>query len=360
MFLLIYYINFFFKVKLIFNDPFKKKMIILGIETSCDETGIAVYDNFNGIVCKYTYSQKIHYVYGGTVPELASDDHLKKIFKLIFLTLKLEKILLRDINLISYTIGPGLKNSLLIGIIVGKSLSFALGIPSLGVNHLKAHIMISFLFNEKIEFPSLVLLLSGAHTFLIEVNDFDNFFILGRTLDDSIGETFDKISRCLNIIPSNGKTLEFISKKDCLFSGLGFFNSCYFSTNLNFSFSGIKSAVIRHINKLQYIANKDLCNISYNFQSTIIRLICIKCLNLFFIKKYKCLLLSGGVAANSYLRKSLKNYSYIFDIKFCTQPIEYCTDNGVMISFLGFIYFNKNVFDYNFDVLIKPNIGFNL
>lgn len=335
-------------------------MIILGIETSCDETGIAIYDKFNGIVCKYTYSQKIHYVYGGTVPELASNDHLKKIFKLIFLTLKLKRILIKDISLISYTIGPGLKSSLFIGILVGKTLSFALAIPSLGVNHLKAHIMISFLFNKKIEFPSLVLLLSGAHTFMIEINNFDVFFILGRTLDDSIGETFDKIARCLKLIPANGKTLECMSKKNFLISNLRYFNSCYFSTNLNFSFSGIKSSVIRHINSSKYITNNDICNISYNFQTTIIRLVCIKCLSLFPIKKYKCLLLCGGVAANFYLRKSLKNYAYIFDIKFCTQPIEYCTDNGVMISFLGFIYFNKNVFDYNFNVMVKPNIGFNI
>ncbi|HIH2762726.1 MAG TPA: tRNA (adenosine(37)-N6)-threonylcarbamoyltransferase complex transferase subunit TsaD [Candidatus Azoamicus sp.] len=335
-------------------------MIILGIETSCDETGIAIYDKFSGIVCKYTYSQKIHYVYGGTVPELASNDHLKKIFKLIFLTLKLKKILIKDISLISYTIGPGLKSSLFIGILVGKTLSLALAIPSLGVNHLKAHIMISFLFNKKIEFPSLVLLLSGAHTFMIEINNFDVFFILGRTLDDSIGETFDKIARCLKLIPANGKTLEYMSKKNFLISNLGYFNSCYFSTNLNFSFSGIKSSVIRYINSNKYITHDDICNISYNFQATIIRLICIKCLSLFSVKKYKCLLLCGGVAANFYLRKSLKNYVYIFDIKFCTQPNEYCTDNGVMISFLGFIYFNKNVFDYNFNVMVKPNIGFNI
>jgi N6-L-threonylcarbamoyladenine synthase len=332
------------------------KMIILGIETSCDETGIAIYDNLNGLICEYTYSQKIHCFYGGTVPELASNDHFKKIFKLIFLTLKIKKILFKDINLISYTIGPGLKSSLFIGILVGKALSFALGIPCLGVNHLKAHIFISFLFNKKITFPSLVLFLSGAHTFLIEMNDFDNFFILGETLDDSVGETFDKIARCLKIIPSNGKNLEFFSRKNFLFSNLGYFNSCYFSSNLNFSFSGIKSSVIRYINKLGVTTLNDKCNISYNFQTTLIRVICNKCLTLFLSKNYKCLLLSGGVASNFYLRKSLKNYSYIFNVNFCTQPIRYCTDNGAMISFLGCFYFNKNIFDKNFNIIVKPNI----
>ncbi len=333
-------------------------MIILGIETSCDETGIALYDYEKGLVCEYTYSQKVHFLYGGTVPELASKEHVKKIFKLIFLTLKLKKILIDDISFICYTIGPGLKNSLLIGVLVGKSLSLGLKIPSLGVNHLKAHIMISFLFNANITFPSIILFLSGANTFLIEMNDFDNFFILGKTLDDSVGETFDKIARALRILPSNGRYLEIFSKKKFIFSNLYYFNSCYSSSNLNFSFSGIKTAVIRHIINLD-LTDNDICNISYNFQATLVRLICNKCLFLFRKKKYKCLLLSGGVAANFYLRMSLRNYSYIFDVNFCTQPIKYCTDNGVMISFLGFIFVNKNIFDKNFDFLIKPNINFN-
>lgn len=333
-------------------------MIILGIETSCDETGIALYDYENGVLCEYTYSQKIHYFYGGTVPELASNDHLKKIFKLIFLTLKLKKILINDISIICYTIGPGLKNSLCIGIIAGKSLSLALRIPALGINHLKAHIMISFLFNFNITFPSIILFLSGANTLLIEMNSFDDFFILGKTLDDSIGETFDKIARALKLVPSNGKTLEFFSKKRFIFSNLYYFNSCYLSSNLNFSFSGIKTSVIRHISNI-YLNNNDVCNISYNFQVALIRLICNKCIILFNKKRYKCLLLSGGVAANFYLRMALKNYSYVFDIKFCTQPIKYCTDNGVMISFLGFILVNKNIFDKNFNIVIKPNINFN-
>lgn len=335
-------------------------MIILGIETSCDETGIALYDSLNGLISEYTYSQKVHYSYGGTVPELASNDHLKKIFKLIFFTLKLKKILFKDVNLISYTIGPGLKNSLFIGVLVGKTLSFSLGIPSLGINHLKAHIMISFLFNKFIDFPSLVLFLSGAHTFLIEMSNFNSFFVLGETLDDSIGETFDKIARCLKILPSNGKNLELFSRKKFLFSNLGYFDSCYVSLNLNFSFSGVKSSVIRHINKLKVITFNDQCNISYNFQVSLVRIVCNKCLNIFFKKKYKCLLLSGGVASNFYLRKTLKNYSYIFNINFCTQPIKYCTDNGAMIAFLGFFCFNKNFFDKNFNVVIKPNIRFNL
>lgn len=332
-------------------------MIILGIETSCDETGIAIYDNLKGTISEYTYSQKVHTAYGGTVPELASNDHLKKIFKLIFLTLKFKNILISDLNLIAYTIGPGLKSSLFIGILVSKTLAFSLNIPSIGINHLKAHIMISFLFNKLISFPSLVLFLSGAHTFLIEMNDFDNFFIIGKTLDDSIGETFDKVARALKLIPANGKTLEYVSKNHFIFLNLNYLNSCYFGINLNFSFSGIKSAVIRHINKLSLNEN-DIRNISYNFQISLVRLICNKCLILFLSNKYKCLLLSGGVASNIYLRKSLKNYSYIFNIKYCTQPIKYCTDNGVMIAFLGFIYINRNFFDYDFSIVVKPNIGF--
>lgn len=333
-------------------------MIILGIETSCDETGIAIYDSINGVLFEYIYSQKIHSIYGGTVPELASKDHLKKIFRLIIFTLKSKKILLCDINFISYTIGPGLKSALFIGIFVGKSLSFSLGIPSIGVNHLKAHVIISFLFNKVIIFPAIILFLSGAHTFLIEMNGLDNFFVIGRTLDDSIGETFDKVARSLKLMPANGKTLESFSRSDFIFANLNYFNSCYLSINSNFSFSGIKSAVIRNINNSNLDEN-EVANISYNFQTALIRIICNKCLDLFRSEKYKCILLSGGVASNFFLRKTLKNYSYVFGINFCTQPVKYCTDNGLMISFLGFICINKNIFDKNFNIVVKPNIGFN-
>ena len=180
-------------------------MIILGLETSCDETGIAIYNNKLGIISEYTYVQKVHNTYGGTVPDLASKDHLKKILKLVLFTLKLKKLTFLNLNYISYTIGPGLKQALLIDVVFGKTIAFALNIPSVGVNHLKSHISISLMFNKIFNFPILVLFLSGGNSFLLEMIDFDNFFVLGRTLDDIVGEVFDKTSRALGLFPASGK-----------------------------------------------------------------------------------------------------------------------------------------------------------
>lgn len=331
-------------------------MIILGIETSCDETGIAIYDSKCGILFEYTYSQNIHKLYGGTVPELASKDHLKKIIKLILFTLKKIRLTISDINCISYTIGPGLKSSLFIGIVIGKTLSFALNIPAIGVNHLKSHIAIAFLFNRCIKFPVLILFLSGAHTFILEMNNFDRYIILGQTLDDSVGETFDKIARSLKLIPNNGKKIEKYANKNKYFSNLNYPKSYCYSNNFDFSFSGVKSAVIRDISNRD-LTVKNKINIAYNFQNTLIKIILDKCVKLICDKKYKIIILSGGVSSNKELRLSLNNYAYLFDVKFCTQPIKYCTDNGAMIAFFGFIKFSDNIFDRNLNIFIKPNLG---
>lgn len=328
-------------------------MIILGLETSCDETGIAVYNSFNGIISEYTYTQQIHSQYGGTVPELASKDHFKKILKLILFTLKSKKLVFTDLTCIAYTSGPGLKNALLIGVTFGKIIAFSLNIPSIGVNHLKSHIIIALLFNKLFDFPILVLFLSGAHSFLLEMINFDEFFILGKTLDDSIGEVFDKISRSLKMVPSNGKMIEKFSKKK-----FRFINKHYpkqYNNTHDFSFSGIKSAVIRDISSSVILYN-DICNISYNLQNTLIKIVFNKCFNLLSSGKYKYFILSGGVSANKELRLLFKNYSYLFNLKFFTQPIKYCTDNGAMIAFLGFIRINNNFFDKNFNIIIKPNL----
>lgn len=330
-------------------------MIILGIETSCDDTGISIYDSSLGILNEYIYNQKIHYLYGGTVPEIASKYHFKKIFKLILLTLKIKKILLKDLDLISYTVGPGLKNSLFVGVLVGKSIATFLRIPSIGINHLKAHVFISFLFNKKINFPSAVLFLSGAHSFFLEMLSFNEFNILGKTLDDSIGETFDKIARILNIIPQNGVGIEIFSKKDFSFKNLNYPKSLHNNINdFNFSFSGIKSYISRDFILNKLTLNK--CNVAYNFQNTLFKMICFKFIKLVVTKKIKSLILAGGVSSNKNLRVLLYNYCYLFNVDFCTQPTKYCTDNGSMIAFSGIINFSEHRFDRSLSLFIKSNI----
>lgn len=328
-------------------------MIVLGLETSCDETGIAIYNTITGILYEYTYVQNVHSLYGGVVPNLASKEHFKKILKLVILTLKNKHLTFNDINFVSYTIGPGLKSSLLVGVLVGKIISFSLNIPSVGINHLKSHISLSFLFYKYIKMPCLVLFLSGAHTFILEMIQFNEFNVKGRTLDDSLGETFDKIARALKLIPSSGKMIEICSQKKKNFKNTNY--PKIHCNSLDFSFSGIKSAVIRDIKK-NILSKEDVCNISYNFQNTVFKVILDKIITLFFSKKYKIFIFSGGVSANKEFRLALANYAYFFNIVFCIQPIKYCTDNGVMVAFLGFINFSNNFFDKNFDIVIKPNL----
>ncbi len=249
--------------------------IILGIETSCDETGVSIYNNKKGILSEYTYTQTVHYKYGGIIPELASRNHEKKLLNLVILTLKKARIKLSDINIIAYTGNPGLSSSLLFGITFSKSLSYSLNIPSIEINHLEAHILISFLFNKKITFPSLVVLISGAHTILVEIKNYNTFLLLGKTLDDGVGEAFDKAARSLNIKPCNGLSIEKISKLKFNFENLKFPQPLSKSNCFNLSFSGLKTCVNKNIKKNMLNLNKS--NIAYNFQNTIIKTLLRKC-----------------------------------------------------------------------------------
>lgn len=333
------------------------KLIILGIETSCDDTGISIYNNANGILSEYIYNQTSHIKYGGTIPELASRDHLKRLMKLILLTLKKADLSLDDINCIAYTKGPGLNGPLLIGATIGKSLSYALKIPSIGINHLKAHIAILFPFGKKIVFPSLVLLISGAHTLLLKMLDFECFYFIGGTLDDGVGETFDKIARSLNLIPMNGVSIEKQSSNDFKFINLRFPQPLS-KQSLNFSFSGLKTSVINTV-KISNINPESKSNISYNFQNTIIKMIIDKCRTILNKESFKSILLAGGVSSNKELRLAVSNIAESLHINIYLSPKKYCTDNGSMIAFLGFVDFVMGKYDNNFFIKVFPDLKLN-
>ena len=229
------------------------KIITLGIETSCDETGISLYNNENGILSEYVYSQSVHRIYGGTVPELASRDHAKWLLPLFMYTLKKAGVNIEEINCISYTKGPGLNGPLLVGSSFSKSLSLALSIPCVGVNHLEAHLLTAFMFN-KIKFPCLAFIISGAHTIVLRLDSYSDFIFLGETLDDGVGEVFDKVARSLKVEPFNGSSIERISRKLMYFKNLYFPRSFYRSDCFNFSFSGLKTHVLKLIcNRQQHV-----------------------------------------------------------------------------------------------------------
>jgi len=331
------------------------KLLTLGIETSCDETGVSLYNNENGILSEYTYSQQIHTEYGGTVPELASRDHIKKLANLVIYTLKNAKKTVNDLNGIAYTKGPGLSGSLLVGSSFAKSLAMSLSIPSVGINHLEAHLFTLFLFN-KIKFPCLAVLISGAHTIIFKLYTYNSIEILGETLDDSVGETFDKVARFLKLRPINGKSIENLSKNINYFKHLDLPKPFYKSKCYNFSFSGLKTKVLTLDKENKFFKTKS--NLSYNFQNTVIKIIINKCKKIIENNDIKSILISGGVSSNNELRIEVSNLASALNIESYFSPSKYCMDNGTMVAFLGFIKLFENCFDRNLSIDILPRMKF--
>ncbi len=327
------------------------KLIILGIETSCDETGISIFNNKDGILSEYIFTQKIHIKYGGTVPELASSDHLKKIFNIIFFVSKKAYIKITDLNIIAYVKGPGLKGPLFIGASVAKSLSLFLNIPAIGINHLEAHILINLIFNINLKFPGLTLLLSGGHTMLLKLLNYKKLKIIGETLDDSVGETFDKVARLMKLSPITGLSIEKKIQYKFIYTKLNLAKFLRRSNCNNFSFSGLKSEILRLNNKV------DKLNLLYNFQNTVINIFTVKCRKFLYCdKSIKCIILAGGVSANKELRLALLNLTEEFNIDLNFLPKKYCTDNGTMIAFLGFIKNYDGFFDLKLNIDVFPDL----
>lgn len=330
------------------------KLIYLGIETSCDDTGISIFNNQKKIISEYILTQKIHHAYGGTVPELAARDHLKHTFKLILYILKKSKLKINDLNCIAYTKGPGLKGALFIGISLAKTLSLLLKIPSIGINHLEAHILINFAFDSNFKFPSLVLLVSGAHTIMLKMTKHHIFKIIGESADDGVGESFDKVARSLKLIPANGVSIEKKMPYKFIYKNMQFLKNRKNIKHYNFSFSGIKSEILKIQNKYTETNSK---NIIYNFQNTITNTFTSKIRTLLSTDNtFKNIILGGGVSANKELRIAMKNISEEFHITFKTLPKKYCTDNGSMIAFLGFIKMNNGFFDNTLNITAFPTL----
>lgn len=328
-----------------------EKLNILGIETSCDETAISIFNNKYGIISEYIFTQTVHNFYGGTVPELASRDHLYKIFKIFFFVLKKEKFSFKSLNNIAYTKGPGLKGSLLVGSSFAKSLGFTLNIPTIGINHLEAHFLISLAFSNKLKYPLITLLVSGAHTIMLKLNNYNNFELIGESLDDGVGEAFDKIARLFKLKPASGLSIEYFTKYKKKYKNLYMLNKSKYSHSYNFSFSGLKSSLTR-LEK-----NFDRTNLIYNFECVIISMFFNKCK--IFIKKNKdisSIIIAGGVSSNKELRISIRNLCEEFNLFFFSLPKKYCTDNASMIAILGLIKFYDGFYDNEVSINSYPDL----
>lgn len=318
-------------------------MKILGIETSCDETGIAIYDTDKGLIADQLYSQiELHAQYGGVFPEVASRDHIKKTVPLIKQACDEAKISLKDLDGIAYTAGPGLIGALLVGSSVGCSLAWALDLPSIEVHHMEGHLLAPLLDDNKPEFPFVCLLVSGGHSLLVDVKAMGDYTILGDTLDDAAGEAFDKTAKLLGLGYPGGKILSELATQGDE-TRFKFPRPMLNRPGLDFSFSGLKTAVritwMKEIEKPDYIEaqHKDqlIKDIAASFQLAIVDTLVKKCQRAIKQTEYETLVIAGGVSANTELRRQLKLLENKLRIKSFFPALKYCTDNGAMIAFAG-------------------------
>jgi N6-L-threonylcarbamoyladenine synthase len=315
-------------------------MRILGIESSCDETGLAIYDGEKGVLGEVLYSQiPAHAIYGGVVPELASRDHIRKISPLLKALLKEANLTLEEIDGIAYTQGPGLQGALLVGATFAKSLAFALGKPALGVHHLEAHLMAGMLDKDKPDYPFLALLISGGHTQLLAVKGLGRYTLLGESVDDAVGEAFDKTAKLLGLPYPGGPALSLLAKK----GDKDAYKLPRPMTNrpgLDFSFSGLKTHVLRAYEASDK-SDDTKANIAASFQKAVTETLMIKCRRALKDTGLNTLLVSGGVAANESIRAGLSCLMTKQKGKIYFPSKEYCTDNGTMVAYLGWLYLSK-------------------
>ncbi|AAM67626.1 tRNA (adenosine(37)-N6)-threonylcarbamoyltransferase complex transferase subunit TsaD [Buchnera aphidicola] len=327
-------------------------MKVLGIETSCDDTGIAIYDVSKGLLINELHSQKkIHANYGGIIPELASREHTRKIIFLLDKIFK-EKNIMKEIDLIAYTAGPGLAGSLLVGATFACSLGFSLNIPVLPVNHMEAHLLSPMLEYKSMQFPFIALLVSGKHTQIIAAYELGKYEILGNSLDDAAGEAFDKVSKMLGLKYPSGRELSSLAAQ-------GIKNYFYFPrpmihhSSLNFSFSGLKTFTSKVIsNNTLNIQQK--ANIARAFEDAVIDVLLIKTKKALYKKGWKRLVIAGGVSANTVLRKRSKDMmENVFHGKVFYSSLKFCTDNGAMIAYLGSLRY-KEASVSQLEIIVKP------
>jgi N6-L-threonylcarbamoyladenine synthase len=328
------------------------KMRVLGIETSCDETGIAIYDSNLGLLSHELYTQsQLHAQFGGVVPELASRDHIQRIIPLINKSLVTAGINLKEVNALAYTAGPGLIGALLVGAVFGASLGFALNIPAIPVNHMEGHLLVPMIEKNHPEFPFIALLISGGHTMLVKVEAFGSYEILGESLDDAAGEAFDKVAKMLHLSYPGGPALAALAERgnpQRFFFPRPMTASCNNHNELDFSFSGLKTFALNTLKKINKnsINQQTYADIAYAFQDAVIDTLIIKCKKALKKTCLNQLLIAGGVSANKMLRLKFSKLELENKVKIFYPRLEFCTDNGAMIAYAGcmrLLHTNDNI-----------------
>jgi N6-L-threonylcarbamoyladenine synthase len=311
-------------------------MRILGIETSCDETGVAIYDAHQGLLAHDLYSQvALHAPYGGVVPELASRDHIRKLIPLVEKVLKDSDTKPRQLHGVAYTAGPGLIGALLVGASIGRSLAWAWQIPAIAVHHMEGHLLASMLESPAPTFPFLALLVSGGHTQLVQVEQLGKYIILGESLDDAAGEAFDKTAKLLGLGYPGGPALARLASQGNP-QRFHFPRPMTNRPGLDFSFSGLKTHALSTWQTHEQ-NDQTRADIACAFEEAVIDTLAIKCRRALQQTGLKRLVIAGGVGANERLRTGLTQLALEMDVKvYYPRPI-FCTDNGAMIAYTGYL-----------------------
>ena len=308
-------------------------MLILGIETSCDETGVALYDTREGLLADALHSQvELHAVYGGVVPELASRDHVRRLLPLVGNALEKAGRSLDDVDLVAYTQGPGLGGALLVGASVATGIGLALDRPVVGIHHLEGHLLSPLLADPRPAFPFIALLVSGGHTQLMRVDGVGRYRLLGETQDDAAGEAFDKTATLLGLgypggpalarLAATGDPARFAFPRPMLSSG-----------DLDFSFSGLKTAVLTRVRAMGNVDERSRADLAASFQAAVVDVLASKCLVALDREGLQRIVIAGGVGANEALRARLVRETESRGARAYFPPLRLCTDNGAMIAF---------------------------
>jgi N6-L-threonylcarbamoyladenine synthase len=331
---------------------------ILGIETSCDETSVAVIRD-GTLLSNIISSQLVHEQFGGVVPELASRAHQKLIVPVVTEAMEKAEIKKEELSAIAVAVGPGLMGSLLVGVNFGKAFSYGLGIPFIAVNHMEAHIYSNFIEDPVPQFPFINLTVSGGHTQIVLLKDEFEYQIIGETKDDAAGEAFDKVAKMLNLGYPGGPQIDRHAKNGDP-NAIKFPKPYGRENDFDFSFSGIKTSVLYYLrdNKLRdtQIPDQQLADICAGFQSTVVDVLVQKTIRAAEQYKVRDIAVAGGVSANSRLREEMKSAAEAKGLRFFIPKFEYCTDNGAMIAEVGYRKFQRTLFSA-MDVTATANLG---
>jgi N6-L-threonylcarbamoyladenine synthase len=328
-------------------------MRVLGIETSCDETGVAVFDDQQGLMADLLYSQThLHAEYGGVVPELASRDHIRKTLPMIDEALAQSHSGRADIDAIAYTAGPGLVGALLVGASIAKSLAFAWQIPAIGVHHMEGHLLAPMLGKERPDYPFLALLVSGGHTQLMHCQGLGQYELLGESLDDAAGEAFDKVAKMLGLAYPGGPVIEALAR-------LGQADRFRFPRpmtdrpGLDFSFSGLKTFTMNTLKNIAAPSDQDKADIALAFQTAVTDTIRIKCRRAAEQTGLNQMVIAGGVSANQALRQTLQLMTRETGCQVFYPALKLCTDNGAMIAYAGLQHLLKG-YGESLEIVVRP------